>query len=265
MLGFDLGISKPTGELDAGTRQALQEFRQLYLPRDTAQDDAISEPLAALLNKSAGLVRADAERFPGIDSEVLAAIRLGSIRTGVDFTYLMELARVESNFDPAARAKQSSATGLFQFTNKTWLQTVRTVGASYGLQDHAAVIKHNASGRHGNYREVLALRLDPRLSALLAAENARHSQRKLSRQTRREPGRTDLYLSHFFGTSGAVTFLKSLVEEPAAIAGELFPEAAASNQRVFHNGDNQPRTVAEVYRWLDSKFNTARYDEHNPG
>lgn len=264
-LGFDLGISKPDGELDTGTRQALQEFRQFYLPLDDGQDGVISEPLAELLLQSAKLARADAERFFRIDSDVLAAIRLGSIRTGVEFTFLMELARVESNFNPVARAQKSSATGLFQFTNKTWLQTVRAYGADYGLKDHATRVGKNANGKHGRHQDVLALRLNPRLSALLAAENTKRSLQNLSYQTRREPGRTDLYLSHFFGPSGAVMFLKSLDEEPATIAGKLFPEAAASNRRVFHNGENRPRTVAEVYRWLDSKFNTARYDEHNPG
>jgi peptidoglycan hydrolase-like protein with peptidoglycan-binding domain len=263
-LGFDLGISGPDGELGIMTRQALQEFRQFYLPHSDAPDDVISEPLADLILKSADLARADAARFR-IDSDVLAAIRLGSIRTGVDFTFLMELARVESNFNSTARAQLSSATGLFQFTNKTWLQAMRAFGADYGLQDYATRVKLNGKGEHKQRLEVLALRLNPRLSTLLAAENTKRSLRDLSYRTSREPGRTDLYLSHFFGPSGAVTFLNTLDEQPAAIAGEIFPKAAASNRVVFQNQENQPRTVAEVYRWLGSKFNTARYDELNPG
>jgi hypothetical protein len=60
-------------------------------------------------------------------------------------------------------------------------------------------------------------------------------------------------------------FLKALDEDPTAIAAELFPEAAARNPGVFHNRQQQPRSVAAVYRWFDSKFNTARYDDHAPG
>jgi len=263
-LGFDLGIAQPNGELDIKTRQALQEFRQLYLPHSDAHEDVISEPLVDLILESVDLARANAARFK-VDNDVLAAIWLGSMRTGVDFTFLMELARVESNFDPAARAKKSSATGLFQFTDKTWLQSIRTFGADYGLKDYVTKLKLNDDGKNKKQQEVLALRLNPRLSTLLAAENTKRNLKKLSYKTRREPGRTDLYLSHFFGPSGAVMFLNTLDEEPATIAGKIFPEAAASNQAVFQNGKNQPRTVAEVYRWLDSKFNTARYDAHNPG
>jgi peptidoglycan hydrolase-like protein with peptidoglycan-binding domain len=263
-LGFDLGIAQPNGELDVKTRQALQEFSQFYLPHSDTQGDVISKPLVDLVMKSADLARTNAAHFK-VDHDVLAAIWLGSMRTGVDFTFLMELARVESNFDPAARAKKSSATGLFQFTDKTWLQVIRTFGADYGLKDHVTKLKLNDDGKNKQQKEVLALRLNPRLSALLAAENTKRNLKKLSYKTRREPGRTDLYLSHFFGPSGAVMFLNTLDEKPAAIAGKLFPEAAASNQAVFHTGDNQPRTVAEVYQWLDSKFNTARYDARNPG
>ena len=135
-LGFDLGMSLPNGELGIKTRQALQEFRQFYLPQGAAQEELVSEALMVQILNSANLARADAARF-NIDSDVLAAIRLGSIRTGVDFSFLMELARVESNFNPAARAPKSSATGLFQFKSRDWLEVIRTYGASYGLQDYA--------------------------------------------------------------------------------------------------------------------------------
>ncbi len=271
-LGFDLGIARPGGELGIKTRQALQEFRRFYLPLSDAQDGVISEPLAVLILKSADLARADAARF-NIGSDVLAAIRLGSIRTGVDFSFLMELARVESNFNPAARAPKSSATGLYQFKCYSWLKAIRTFGADYGLQDYATRVELIDDKDHEQQQivrdplqqEVLALRLNPRLSTLLVAENIKRNLEILSNQTRREPGRTDLYLSHFFGPSGAVTFLKTLDEEPDAIAGELFPKTAARNQGVFLTRQHRPRTVAEVYRWFDGKFNTARYNERNPG
>jgi hypothetical protein len=81
----------------------------------------------------------------------------------------------------------------------------------------------------------------------------------------RKPGRTDLYLSHFLGVDDAVVFLKALEEEPDTVAAEIVPDAADRNPGVFLNRQHQPRTVAGVYQWLDSKFNTSRYDERNPG
>ena len=272
-LGFDLGISQPNGEPGIKTRQALQEFRQFYLPQSDAQDDLISEALVALILNSADRAKADAARF-SIGSDVLAAIRLGSIRTGVDFSFLMELARVESYFNPAARAPKSSATGLFQFKSRDWLQAMRAFGGSYGLQDYAtqvALIDDEDDEQQSPImydplqQEALALRLNPRLSTLFAAENIKHNLQALSEMIGREPGRTDLYLSHFLGTADAAMFLKALDEEPTAIAAELFPEAAAKNPGVFQNRQRQPRTVAGVYQWFDRKFNTARYDDRNPG
>lgn len=271
-LGFDLGIAQPDGEPGIKTRQALQEFRRFYLPENTAQDDVVSEQLAALILKSADRVRADAAHFR-VGSDVLAAIRLGSTRTGVDFTFLMELARVESNFNPAARAPRSSATGLYQFKDQAWLDAIRTFGAEYGLGDYAGRVKPIDDEEHEQQPivrdplqlEVLGLRLNPRLSTLMAAENIKRNLQLLSGRTRQEPGRTELYLAHYLGPEGAVKFLKTLDEEPSAIAATIFPEEAARNPAIFRGEQQQPRTVAQVYRWFDRKFNTARYDERTSG
>jgi peptidoglycan hydrolase-like protein with peptidoglycan-binding domain len=271
-LGFDLGIARPDGEPGIKTRQALQEFGQFYLPDGAVQDDIVSEPLAAQILKSADRVRADTSYF-NVGNDVLAAIRLGSIRTGVDFSFLMELARVESNFNPVARAPRSSATGLFQFKDHAWLEAIQRFGADYGLEDYAKRVKPIDNENHEStpivrdplQLEVLGLRLNPRLSTLMAAENIRRNLQILSDKTGHEPGRTELYLAHYLGPDGAVMFLKTLDEAPATSAGEVFPEEAASNPVVFEGRNHQPRTVAEVYRYLDSKFNTARYDIRNPG
>jgi hypothetical protein len=114
-------------------------------------------------------------------------------------------------------------------------------------------------------QEVLALRLNPRLSTLLAAENIKRNLRYLTERIGREPGRTDLYLAHYFGPSDAVLFLKTLDEAPTTLASELFPEAAARNPAVFQNRQQQARSVAALYRWFDSKFNTTRYDDRTQG
>ena len=272
-LGFDLGRTEPNGELGVETRQAMQEFRQFYLLYSSeAQEGDISEPLVVMVLKTADLARDDAARF-NIDSDVLAAIRLGSIRTGVDFSYLMELARVESNFNPTVRAPKSSATGLYQFKDDAWLEAISTFGADYGLSDNVTQVELiSDEGREQQpiitdplQLEVLALRLNPRLSTLMMAENIKRNLRGLYQATGREAGRTDLYLAHYFGMDGAVVFFKALDEEPAAIAAEIFPEAAAQNPDVFQNRQQQSRSVAQVYQWIDRKFNTERYDERNPG
>src|SRR3546814_5969328 len=63
---------------------------------------------------------------------VLAAVQAASARTGIDFDYLVDVARVESRFDPTAKAPTSSASGLYQFTTQTWLATIDRHGATHG-------------------------------------------------------------------------------------------------------------------------------------
>ena len=62
-----------------------------------------------------------------------AAIAHASQRTGVDFSYLLAQARIESGLDPQAEARTSSASGLFQFIDQTWLSTLDRHGAALGL------------------------------------------------------------------------------------------------------------------------------------
>ena len=60
----------------------------------------------------------------GLQGRVSNAIQLASAQTGVDFSYLFNQARIASGLNPNARARTSSATGLFQFIDQTWLGTV---------------------------------------------------------------------------------------------------------------------------------------------
>ncbi|MCX7676587.1 MAG: transglycosylase SLT domain-containing protein, partial [Alteraurantiacibacter sp.] len=53
-----------------------------------------------------------------------AAIARAAQATGTDFSYLLAQARIESGLNPAARARTSSASGLFQFIDQTWLATL---------------------------------------------------------------------------------------------------------------------------------------------
>jgi len=265
-LGFDLG--EADGFKGPSTRQAIVEFRALYLA-DAARQLKDAD-LAVIMKIYANLARSDAARY-GIDHGILAAIRLSSVRTGVDFPYLMKLAAAESNFEPASEAATSSATGLYQFTHDTWLNTVKTHGAKYGLvADYAANIDYYVtwSGYQRPvvrdatmYQHLLELRKNPRLSAMMAAETVLDSQQKLVHSLDREPTETDLYLTHFLGTDDAITFLQSLEQSPGTHAVELFPEAARSNHDIFHPETCAPRTVDEVYALFGEKFSTRRYEQ----
>jgi peptidoglycan hydrolase-like protein with peptidoglycan-binding domain len=265
-LGFDIG--KADGFKGERTRQAIEEFRALYLQDSGKQ--LKDDDLTVLMASYANLARSDAARF-GIDHGIVAAIRLSSIRTGVDFSYLMKLAAAESNFKPKSKSATSSATGIYQFTRDTWLNTLKTHGEKYGLVgDYAANIDHYKTvygyqrpivRNEAIYQHLLELRKNPRLSAIMAAEMVRDSEQLLAHSFERKPTQTDLYLTHFLGNDAAITFLRSLQHSPDVHAVELFPEAASSNRDIFHARSSAPRTVDQVYALFGEKFSTRRFDE----
>jgi len=271
-LGFNSGLIQADGYLGVETRQAVDEYRLLYVPGHDPEEAPDGEQLAALIKVSADLVREDGKKFK-VNRAVLAAIRLASIRTGVDFSFLMELAATESSFDPSANALKSSAAGLYQFKSGTWLEAVRTHGDKYGIGVYALQVEHIVTSegelqpiiRDPVYQHVLDLRYNPRISALLAAEHVKVNMRRLLSSLDRDPGRTDLYLTHFFGASGAISFLKALEEHPDKIAGEIFPGPAQRNKNIFRMQGSKPRTVAEVYEVFNRKFNTSRYEDGDAG
>ncbi len=76
---------------------------------------------------------------------VEAAIQRASDATGVDFRFLLGAAKRESGYNPNARAHSSSAAGLFQFVDQTWLATLKRHGAKYGYANYADLISQAAT------------------------------------------------------------------------------------------------------------------------
>jgi len=265
VLGFDIG--EADGFKGMKTRQAIAEFRALYI--QDADRQIPDTDLAVIIKSYASLARVDADRF-GIDRGVVAAIRLSSVRTGVNFSYLMKLAATESNFEPAIEAESSSATGIYQFTRDTWLNTLARHGTKYGLADYVTKIEYYITRSGAKrpmvrdkavYRHLLELRKNPRISSMMAAESVLHNQQKLVNSFDRKPAQTDLYLTHFLGAKGAIAFLKALDKTPDTFAVDIFPEAARNNYGIFHPSSGNPRTVDEVYELFGKKFSTRNYDD----
>ena len=271
-LGFDVRGDLAVDRTDKRTRQALNEFNALYLPASERQKTPGGEQLAARIKKYAVQARKDHERY-SIDSGILAAIRLGSLRTGVEFSFLMELAATESSFDPNSVAPITDAAGLYQFKEDTWLEAVKNYGMKYGMESYSSQVESYVD-ESGNRRlrihntalneYVLSLRHNPRISALLAAEYVKLNSKRLAASLDRALGHTEMYLTHFFGATGAISFLRTLDESPNRIAGEVFPIAAEHNRALFHPKRSKPRTVAEIYRMFERKFSRSRYKDANP-
>lgn len=202
-----------------------------------------------IINKYQGLV----------PNQVLCAVQNAAQRTGADFAYLMDKACTESSFNPAAKSKGSSATGLFQFIESTWLSLVRQHGAKFGLEAYAEKIEMKG-GRPvvsdpEARREILALRKNPEISALMAATYSKENACYLERKTGCDVGATELYLAHFLGAGGAAKFINASKENPNAVAAQLFPEAARANRNVFFDKETgRARTLGEIYGRFANKF-----------
>jgi len=181
---------------------------------------------------------------------VEAAIRRAANATGVDFDFLMKTARRESAMNPSARARTSSASGLFQFIEQTWLATVKSAGARHGYGQYADLIQQGEDGRwrvQGSARNVvLDLRFDPQAASSMAAELTASNASYLRGRTGQEPGAGDLYAAHFLGPAGAAKLMQAMVSRPGASAASLFPEAAGANRSIFYR-DGRAATVAEVH------------------
>jgi hypothetical protein len=187
----------------------------------------------------------------GTRGTVVTAIRNAAVRSGINFDYLYHQARLESGLNPTAAARTSSARGLYQFLDQTWLATVSKHGAENGLGWAASAITRNSRGRYTvtdpQLRQtIMNLRNDPTAASSMAAAFASDNRDYLTQRLGRPVQAIDLYLAHFLGSAGAVRFLTAHATNPDQSAAQLMPSAAAANRPIFFNR-GVPRSVAEVH------------------
>jgi Transglycosylase SLT domain len=251
--------------------------------------EAEAEAVASVAPEKATLAAAPAPlpavELPTIEARANEILRFGNVRiarplvetvlraaeaTGVDPAYMMALADKESSFIPDIKAPTSSAQGLFQFIERTWLEVVRDFGPRHGM-DVAARLIETVNGQPAIQNEllrdwVLGLRRDPYLSAVMAAEMLKRDKAKIERRIGRELERSELYLMHFLGAESAGKLLQLIEAKPKQSAPKVFPAAARANRTLFFAQERRKKvrqlSVAEVYDKLDRMIDTRldRYD-----
>ena len=187
-------------------------------------------------------------------SEVVNALRQASAETGSDFRYLLGTAMCESSLRPDAHAADSSASGLFQFVQQTWLGMVKQYGAKFGLNSYANAIEREPNGHYAVANQadrtaILSLRNDPKISALMAGEYAQQTRSQMQARLGRNVCGGELYAAHFLGAPAACRLIEMAAHQPNADAASCFPAAAAANHAVFFHGNGTPKTVGEIYQW----------------
>jgi hypothetical protein len=146
---------------------------------------------------------------------------------------LSRIIHIESAGNPLAKATTSSATGLGQFLDATWLATVA---------------RHRPDWQEGKTRaQVLALRKVPKCAIEMLARFTEDNARALPGENDKEG---DLYLAHFSGVGVA----KRLLRAPAGAPCEDYfsPAAVRANRSILAG-----KTVGDVRTWAEQKMRKA--------
>ncbi|WP_349357408.1 transglycosylase SLT domain-containing protein [Stappia sp.] len=196
-----------------------------------------------------------------IASRIEQAFQSASTTTGASFDYLVKTAQRESNFDEDAKARTSSASGLFQFIESTWLETVKQSGHKHGLGHYADQIQRTSSGRYrvadpAMRTEILNLRDNAEIASLMAGELTQKNADYLRSRLGREPNEGELYIAHFLGAGGANKLIRLAETQPDLAADRVFSRQARANKPIFYDRGGA-RTVAEVYANLVAKHGGA--------
>ncbi len=173
------------------------------------------------------------------------AVRRAADATGTDFSLLLATAQRESSLDKNARASTSSASGLFQFIESTWMEMIDRYGAKHGV---------NVDVKDPRQRQsILALRFDPDIAARMAGELTRENASVLEAKIGRAPDAGELYAAHVLGPEGAAKLINALGAQSAAA---LLPKAAAANRAIFYS-DGVARTPEQVLAKLNLDHSAA--------
>ena len=138
-------------------------------------------------------------------SAVARALRNAAQSTGASFDYLLATAKVESGLDPNQSTRGSSATGLFQFIEQTWLSVVKQAGNALGIgQLRRLRSSRRPAGRYvvndpAVRQQIMQLRKDPAANAMMAGVVHPAECRVLASRIGRQPSDGELYMAHFFG------------------------------------------------------------------
>lgn len=193
-----------------------------------------------------------------IPYKIALALSLASSSTGADYDYLAKTAHRESSFQADAKAPTSSAQGLFQFIDETWIQAIKDDGPRFGLSQYADKIEKSGSGKYRvadpkDREAILALRADPAISATMAGAYAQRNADLLEADIGRRPTSGELYIAHFLGPGDASRLIRMKDLNTGATAADLFPRAAAANRALFYD-NGRALSPRELYdRLIASK------------
>ena len=168
----------------------------------------------------------------GSKDEMKKLITENSKKAGMNPGIMLTMAAKESGLKSDAKNSKSSATGLYQFTDRTWREVIKNYGNKYGLTPS------NAN------------RLNPEHSTLMAAEYLKQNLAPI-KKVKGGINATDAYLTHFLGPGGARKFLSSNPATPSNVV--LGDDAVRANDSIFAPG-GRVISVGEAYKIISKQL-----------
>ncbi|TPJ70458.1 hypothetical protein [Mesorhizobium sp. B2-6-7] len=226
---------------DPNDTQTFEAFKQNGLDRIAASGmSALDKEKAAYnWNQSAtkGLFQSMLDKDPSFAGKARAALGLAPVAVqggGAVNTVVDRIIGVESGGSATAKNPNSSASGVGQFLDSTWVQTIR---------QHRPDLADGKSAA-----QIIALKTDPVLGRqMVAAFTQDNADYLTNRGIATTPG--NLYLAHFLGSQGAVNVLKA--DPNASIASVVGQDVVRAN------GFLAGKTVADTIAWSDKKMGSA--------
>lgn len=149
--------------------------------------------------------------------ELSDKIRAAAQAKGIDPEVALRIAQAESSFNPAAKAKSSTAGGLFQVIDDTWKQYGGKPGKKFDVDENI------------------------RVGTDIIADNTKYLQTVLGRA----PDPAEVYAAHYFGPSKAKAFLAA---DPSTPISDILPAKALKA-----NPNLQGKTAGQVLAQLEGK------------
>ncbi len=196
-----------------------------------------------------------------VEPTVASAVRKASQETGSSFELMMASAQMESGMKSNAKSSTSSAAGMFQFTEQTWLDTVRQHGAEHGMAKEASsIVDHDGKLTTADptlRKKILALRSNLSVASTYAGDHLRDLSNKLSSSLGRAATSAEVYLGYFLGAHGA----KQMISAPKnEVAANILPDAAKANESLFYSSNGTPLTAGQFLQKVQKRLNQAFAD-----
>lgn len=208
-------------------------------------------------------------RDPALIDNIYSAANTAKINVEL----LLIKAMIESDLGRITVSKTSTARGVFQYIEPTWLVLMKRYGAIIGYEQQANAITINAQtlnpevkeGSAFNREEILDLRYNAHISALIKSYQIRDESKSLAFYKNSDNiNATDHYIAHMLGLPRARSFYEHLGTNSGIILAtsktDPFTQAAKFNPAFFYDHKGNALSANGAYQKFHDKV-SARYDQ----